>query len=185
MLSIIAIVMGWVYWIIVEYSIHRWAFHKKHLQYDSIFSFHLYEHHIIATKEAMDDHQYQSRSSSRSARRKENILLFIIAAVNAPFVFLSPLFYLSFICSEISYFVIHKKSHTNSEWSRRYLSHHYDHHMGPDSYCNFGVQTDIIDRILGTRKKFYGTKQEAVSRHYSILRYSRHRLKTILKNKHK
>ncbi len=51
-------------------------------------------------------------------------------------------------------------SHLDPMWCRENLPWHYDHHMGPNQDMNYGVTTDWVDRLMGTREVYLGTQRE-------------------------
>jgi len=75
--------------------------------------------------------------------------------LHIPTIIISPLFYYTLIICAIRYFKIHKKSHLDVGWCKDHLPWHYDHHMGKNQDANWGVTTDWIDRLLGTRIKYF------------------------------
>ena len=56
--------------------------------------------------------------------------------------------------STMQYYYIHRKAHLNPEWAKENLIWHYEHHMSLNQNKNFGIRSDLIDRILGTRKRY-------------------------------
>lgn len=40
------------------------------------------------------------------------------------------------------------------EWAKKHVPWHYDHHMGKNQDANWGVTTDWVDKLLGTRIKY-------------------------------
>ena len=52
---------------------------------------------------------------------------------------------------------MHRKSHIDVEWAKKNMPWHYDHHLGLDQDSNFGIRSDIMDRLLYTRKPYIGT----------------------------
>jgi len=49
---------------------------------------------------------------------------------------------------------VHRKAHLDTEWGKKNLPWHYDHHMGKNQNANWGVTTDWVDRLAGTRIKY-------------------------------
>ena len=64
---------------------------------------------------------------------------------------ISPLFYFTLVICGIRYYLIHKKSHLDPKWAKKNVPWHYDHHMGKNQDANWGVTTDWVDRVAGTR----------------------------------
>ncbi len=68
--------------------------------------------------------------------------------------------YLTLLVCAMSYYIIHQRAHKDTRWARKYLPWHYEHHLGIDQNCNWGVRLPIFDIVLGTRKRFIDTPQE-------------------------
>jgi len=41
------------------------------------------------------------------------------------------------------------------KWGRYFYPWHWDHHMGKDQDCNWGVTIQWVDKLMGTRKPAY------------------------------
>jgi len=151
------LIIGWAYGHIVEYAIHRWVFHTIGKKKGHLLSFHVHDHHKTCRRNALFDISYKKIETS-----EEFWGLLFLAALHLPVAFLFPYFYVAVLYSVVAYYVTHRLAHLNPDWARKNLSHHYDHHMGPGKCmnANFGVRSDIIDRVLGTRVKYYGTRGE-------------------------
>ena len=54
--------------------------------------------------------------------------------------------------SIISYYITHRKAHIDTEWCRKKLPWHYEHHMGKNQNINWGVRRPWVDKIMGTSK---------------------------------
>ena len=151
------LVIGWMYGHIMEYVIHRWVFHTIGKRKGHLLSFHVHDHHKICRRNALFDIAYKKIKTS-----EEFWGLLFLAAIHFPLAFFFPYFYVAIVLSILSYYLTHRIAHLNPDWTRINLSHHYDHHMGPGKCANsnFGVRSDVIDRLLKTRVKYYGTKGE-------------------------
>ena len=53
--------------------------------------------------------------------------------------------------SSFHYHRVHKRAHLDPEWAKVHVPWHYDHHMGKNQHANWGVRSDVIDRVMGTR----------------------------------
>tara|TARA_A100001011_G_scaffold297472_2_gene310182 strand:- start:54 stop:452 length:399 start_codon:yes stop_codon:yes gene_type:complete len=85
-----------------------------------------------------------------------------LALLHLPLAWFFPWAYGVLILSAVHYFFAHKRAHSDAHWAREKLSHHYDHHMGPDQAKNWGVRADWVDRLFGSRKVYKGTKREII-----------------------
>lgn len=157
MLWVPQILIGYLYGHVLEYSIHRWILHPFGTKKGSPFAFHWAEHHKNARRQYMSD-----RPSGR-----EFLWLGALMVLHLPVYFIWPWMYLILGLSCCSYYYHHTRSHADVLWGYRNLKHHVDHHMG-DQHKNWGVRSDIIDRILGTRVNgttFSSPERPAVSDH--------------------
>lgn len=93
---------------------------------------------------------YDSSYSNIFSSRFEVYSLIIASVLHFPLVFVFPWAYLTLIISLFSYYFVHKKSHIDVEWGKKWIPWHYAHHMGKDQHKNWGVRLPIIDMILNT-----------------------------------
>ena len=61
--------------------------------------------------------------------------------------------FITIVLSICSYYYTHRRSHREPEWAKKNIPWHYDHHMALNQNMNYGVRSDVIDRIMGTREK--------------------------------
>ncbi len=141
------IFVAWVYSHIFEYVAHRYFLHN-HKLFKFAFKNHFATHHRISRKNEMYDEAYESLLSSRF----EIISLLITAVLHIPVVFIFPWAYATLVFSVSMYYALHRKSHTDVEWGKRWLPWHYEHHMGKDQHMNWGVRLPIVDYIMGTSR---------------------------------
>ena len=74
--------------------------------------------------------------------------LFLLLLSHLPIVFIFPFFYLALLYSVLMYYTLHRKSHIDVEWGKKWMPWHYEHHMGKDQHKNWGVRLPIIDKLL-------------------------------------
>jgi len=134
------IILAWLYGHIFEYVAHKYFLHN-HKTFKSIFKHHFGEHHKIARKNGMYDPAYNKVFSSRF----EIYSLLAAAVIHLPVVFFLPWAYVTLILSLTSYYFIHRKTHVDVEWGKKWFPWHYDHHMGKDQHDWWGVRLPIID----------------------------------------
>ena len=65
-----------------------------------------------------------------------------------------PVFVAGVCVHALVYFLIHRKSHLDIEWAKKYVPWHYDHHMGKNQDANWCVTFPFWDHILGTREYY-------------------------------
>jgi len=142
------ILAAWLYSHLFEYIAHRYFLHN-HRKFKFAFKNHFATHHKTSRKNSMYDEAYENIFSSKF----EIISLFIISVLHIPIAFYFPYAYLTLFYSLCMYYILHRKSHTDVEWGKRWLPWHYDHHMGKNQHLNWGVRLPIIDYIFSTRIK--------------------------------
>jgi len=147
------ILIAWIYSHIAEYAIHRWLLHKFAAKKGRIFSFHWHGHHRTARLNKFKDDSYVGHPFKVNAAGKELFSLVVIVLIHAPIVLYFPWAFAMLCISVISYYYLHRRSHRDPQWAMENLRWHYDHHMALNQNANFGVRSDIIDRIIGTRER--------------------------------
>ncbi|MCA9618544.1 MAG: hypothetical protein KC731_05975, partial [Myxococcales bacterium] len=95
----------------------------------SLWSFHWHEHHRASRRNEFIDPDYQRSPLGWHAQGKEVYGLIGLCASVLPLAPLSPGYCAGVWASAAAYYHVHKKSHLDPEWARRWLPWHYDHHM--------------------------------------------------------
>lgn len=157
-LIIAQIICAWLYSHFLEYVLHRYVLHNIKIFDGRAFKFHFKEHHRNSRNNAMIDDQYHDLL--RIIKHPELFSLLILSILHLPIAFFFPWAYLTLVYSAIAYYFIHLKAHYDSQWGRKWLPWHYDHHMGSDQQTNWGVRLPLFDLILGTRFKYKNTFRE-------------------------
>tara|TARA_Y100001937_G_C7017254_1_gene283741 strand:- start:127 stop:573 length:447 start_codon:yes stop_codon:yes gene_type:complete len=140
-------VLGWFYGHIFEYMAHRYLLHDRK-RFKKLFRNHFKSHHNISRKNQMYDSSYENILSSKF----EVISLSLALLVHLPVLYFAPYFFAAICWSIASYYTLHKISHTNTAWGKKWLPWHYEHHMGKNQHLNWGVRLPIIDKVLKTSK---------------------------------
>jgi len=156
----IGIPIGLVYANASEWVLHKYVLHGLGKRRKSFWSFHFFEHHRASRKNGMRDKAYQSKHLRIDARTKEALGLVALCGIHAPLFPVAPLFTSTLWYSAARYYRVHKRSHLDPEWARENLPWHYDHHMGPNSECNWCVSRPWFDHIMKTRVPYVGTERE-------------------------
>ncbi len=160
----IGIPVGIIYSDLAEWGLHKLLHEVPHKHRDNFFKFHFYEHHRDARVHAFADPMYAGNLFQWNAAGKELVSLSFVVAIHLPLTPVAPFFVATVAAKAANYYRVHRKSHLDPEWAREHLPWHYDHHMAPDQDCNWGVQTDWVDRLVGTRKHWVGTEGELKQR---------------------
>lgn len=156
----IGFVAGVVYNNAWEWVIHKHLLHGLGRSRESQWSFHWHEHHKSARRHGMRDENYRRSVFGWHGQGKEALGLLAAALVHAPLVKRFPWFTAGVWCSQLAYYVVHKRSHRDPAWARRWVPWHFDHHMGPNQHANWGVTWPLWDHVMGTREPYAGTDRD-------------------------
>ena len=138
---------------LLEWVLHKYVLHGLGKNKKSPWASHWHTHHRRSRQNDHYDEDYKKGFFDLTVR-SEILGLCTLSLIHLPLIFISPLFYITLVLCSIRYYKIHKKSHLDPEWCKKHLPWHYDHHMGKNQDANWGVTTDWIDRLVGTRIKY-------------------------------
>ena len=162
------LLLGWLYGHFVEYFMHRWVFHNRKI-FKSAFKYHYSQHHARSRRGVMLD---VTTLRKPSVKDFEAMALLGGVLLHSPLILFVPYFFAMVCYSAIAYYLVHRRSHQDFEWARKHIPWHYDHHMSSESSKNWGVRSDIFDRLLGTRKVYKGLPVEIIKyRNYEFRGY--------------
>jgi hypothetical protein len=166
----IGIPLGLLYANASEWLIHKYVLHGLGVNKDSTFAFHWHRHHKNSRRGDQHDPDFEVpwyrewQEGEAHGRSKEIVGLTAIALAHLPLAPLAPFFAATVVYSTINYYRVHKKSHQDVEWARKYLPWHVDHHIGPNQHANWCVTRPWFDQIMGTREPYVGTEKERADR---------------------
>ena len=140
------LLFGWLYGHLFEYLVHRYVLHN-YKNFKPAFKNHFKTHHAISRKHKMYDNVYENIFSSKF----EVYGLVFISIIHFPLVYYLPYSYLMLCIAAGMYYFMHKKSHTDVIWGKKWMPWHYEHHMGKNQNLNWGVRLPIFDYVFGTR----------------------------------
>jgi sterol desaturase/sphingolipid hydroxylase (fatty acid hydroxylase superfamily) len=145
-----------------EWFIHKYVLHgaERGKKKGTFWSFHFHEHHRNARKHDFHDPDYARSLFGWHAQTKETLGVVMLAAVHLPLFPVFPFFTSAVVFSAANYYRIHKRAHLDPEWAKKHVPWHYDHHMGVNQDCNWGVTWPLFDHLFGTREPFLGTEEE-------------------------
>lgn len=151
-------------WIIHKHVLHGWGRERT-----SYWSFHWHEHHRAARTLDHRDPAYEGWTLKGGpwhgdAQSKEAWGLLGIGVLTLPLAPIAPWFVGTLWAHGLIYHRVHRQAHLDTEFARRWLPWHYDHHMGPDQNANWCVTWPLFDWIMGTRKPYCGTDRELEER---------------------
>jgi len=130
-----------------DWAIHKYILHEIGKNKQSFWNFHWGEHHRACRKDKNRDGKVYF---------KEIFALSLLLIVHTPVYFLSPVVFAVMIVYAVSYYGVHRYSHANTSWGKKYLPWHWDHHMGKNQDANWCVLFPLSDYVFGTRKKSNG-----------------------------
>ena len=158
--------LGLVYAQLLEWVIHKHLLHKLGKdKKNKFFAYHFYEHHRSSRNNLFYD----------EPSLKETLSLAFLAFLHIPVWFISIPLFCGIIAGALRYYYVHRKAHLEPEWCRQNYPWHYAHHMAITQEKNWGVTTDIFDRLFGTRLIYVGTEKEKRDTERRIKRLSKRR----------
>ena len=155
-LFILQFLAGYVYGLFAEWWIHKNLLHIHGKKKNDFLGFHFSIHHKNCRKNNNLDSNYSLSLYNRIAEggAKEDLYLSTLLLLHIPTAFFAPGFFAAVLFSSIEYYYIHKRSHTSEEWAIKNVPWHYEHHMGKDQDANWGVRTNIVDKIFKTKTEY-------------------------------
>ncbi len=160
----IGIPLGLLYANATEWVLHKYVLHGLGKRKGSMWSFHWSEHHRQARQNDHRDPSYERPIFDWNAQGKEACGLLLVVAPHLLLLPIAPYFVWTLVLSAIYYHRVHRRSHLNTAWARKYLRWHFDHHMGPKADANWCVSWPWFDWVMGTRERYVGTAKEARDR---------------------
>lgn len=166
--SLLGFSLGVVYANAFEWVAHKYLLHGRGKEKGSFFSFHWHGHHRNARRYGHVDPMYVQPllggGVALQARGKEAVGLAVTALVHWPVMKRAPWFGVAIGGAMAAYYWVHQRSHQDTEWARKWLPWHYDHHMGPNQDANWCVTFPLFDHVMGTREPYVGTEREQQDR---------------------
>jgi sterol desaturase/sphingolipid hydroxylase (fatty acid hydroxylase superfamily) len=137
---------------LIEWGSHKYLLHSFR---SKLFSYsHFSIHHRNCRQNDNYDSDYENfPPTTRDSGLTEIVLLVSAVAVTSPLALISPWMWVGLIFHAHAYYYVHRKSHLDVDWGKKWLPWHYDHHMGENQNANWGVTLPLWDYILGTRVK--------------------------------
>ncbi len=146
------IFLGWIYGHAAEYLIHKHILHNNR-RFKKVFKRHFGTHHRIARKNEMYDESYLQLSKNSSAFEILGLSLLLLS--HLPLLFIIPYFWMTLLYSALVYYYVHRRSHIDVAWGKKWLPWHYAHHMEKDQHQNWGVRLPIFDGLLLYCRSYY------------------------------
>jgi len=150
-------IAGLLYANLLEWILHKYVLHGLGKNKNSSWASHWHTHHKKSRQNDFLDDDYGKKGWNESTSREKSGLVFL-AILHLPILLVSVAFYVGVLISAFRYYYIHKKSHLDPEWAKKNVPWHYDHHMGKNQDANWGITTDWVDRVMGTRINYHDRK---------------------------
>ena len=142
-MGILLFFAGILYANIIEYVIHRYLFHGLGRKRNSVFAFHLREHHLTSRRNGFID---------RKVSTNEAIGLPVLVATHLPICAIAPAFFAALVAYGFAFILLHNYQHRHPEFTKKYFPWHWHHHMGNQNK-SWGVVMPIMDWVTGTLEK--------------------------------
>jgi len=134
-----------------EWYAHKVWLHEYPSKYrNSPFFTHI-AHHRRARLNEFIDNGYAESMFKNAEMYNEKTALIGIGMVATVFLPVAPFFTAGLYYGIWNYWRIHSKSHLDSEYARKRIPWHYDHHMTSNQNANWCVTRPWFDYIMGTR----------------------------------
>jgi sterol desaturase/sphingolipid hydroxylase (fatty acid hydroxylase superfamily) len=137
--------LGFLYANFLDWYIHI-LLHKP--KGKSRFKFH-WKHHGVARKNGNLDNDY-----SQKLFHNETWLTLAGVALHLPLLYVWFSFAATAIVYALLYAILHRRTHQNVEFYKKWMPWHYEHHMGKNQNANWCVLVPFMDYIMGTREKW-------------------------------
>lgn len=147
-----------------EWWAHKHVLHGRGKCKGNFWAFHFHEHHSASRRHGMLDEDYLRSPWQWNAQGKELCALAALALPVAAAFPIAPFWSITSLFCLLRYYVVHRRAHLDPDWAREHLPWHYDHHLGPDQDCNWGVTAEWFDRWMRTRVVYKGTPREEADR---------------------
>ena len=127
----------------IELAVHKFLFHEMGKKKNSIFAFHLRDHHVRARKNDFIDKRNTVREAGGIA---------FLALLHLPILYISVLAYFTIVAYGIAFVMIHHFQHSSPSFTKKYMWWHWNHHMvNPNK--NWGVVSPAADYLARTLER--------------------------------
>ena len=138
--TIFAFSLGLLYANFMEWYVHKYFFHGLGKKQNSIFAFHLREHHIESRNNQFRDPKVTKR---------ETLGILGLLFLYFPLYYVAPYFYGALVLYGMAFLVVHKLQHIFPHIAKKYFWWHWNHHMHNQNK-SWNVVFPLMDWITGT-----------------------------------
>ena len=139
----------------VEWYLHKYALHgvpqegggRKSLS-PPFMKRHWAHHKQVRLNKYRDDYLYGTENEDAAAEKKALLQICAVTSLAMP---IAPFFTLTTYYCAWNYWHVHSQSHLDTEWGKKKIPWHFDHHMNTNQDANWGVTKPWFDYIMGTR----------------------------------
>ena len=135
--------LGFVQGSLIEYLVHRYLFHGLGKKKDSMFAYHLRDHHLVSRKNDFIDNKLSVH---------EAIGVVFLVALHVPALFLSTYLFTGIAFYAFLFVVLHNTMHKTPGLAEKYFWWHWNHHM-KNQNKSWNVVLPIFDLLTGTLQK--------------------------------
>ena len=132
--------VGFIQGSLIEYLVHRYLFHGLGKKKDSMFAYHLRDHHLVSRKNDFIDNKLSVH---------EAIGVVFLVALHAPALFLSTYLFAGIAFYAFLFVVLHNTIHKTPGLAKKYFPWHWNHHM-KNQNKSWNVVLPIFDVLTGT-----------------------------------
>ena len=100
----IGFILGTIYASFLEWWVHKYLFHERGKKKNSLFAYHLRDHHVVAKRNDFIDIRMSVIETAG---------LLFLAVIHLPFYYISPMFYGATVIYAVSFFILHIVSTVN------------------------------------------------------------------------
>lgn len=141
--EVLMFVLGILYGNLIEFVVHKYLFHGLGKKKNSIFAFHIRNHHMRARKNNFIDSRFSIN---------ELVGIPVLLATHYPIWLYSPSCYVGICLYAILFVVVHNFIHHYPKIAKKYFWWHWNHHMRNQNK-SWAVVIPIFDIFFGTLEK--------------------------------
>ena len=135
--------LGLLYANFMEWYVHKYFFHGFGKKQNSVFAFHLRQHHIESRNNKFLD---------RRVTKRETLGLLAFLALYSPLYHVVPAFYLALVVYGAAFLIVHKLLHIYPHVAKKYFWWHWNHHMHNQNK-SWGVVSPLVDILMRTLER--------------------------------
>ena len=131
---------GFIHGSLVEYLVHRYLFHGFGKKKDSMFAYHLRDHHLVSRRNDFIDNKLSAH---------EALGVVFLIALHTPALFLSTYLFIGIAFYAFLFVALHNMMHKTPGLAKKYFPWHWNHHM-KNQNKSWNVVLPIFDVLTGT-----------------------------------